>query len=92
MSIISALEKKYRKLRRKSLQTSFAWFLMSSSEPPVGGSGGELPPGWSEHQSKSNQGKTYYFNRRTGERLWDRAKVKPGLKVKFSYFCLAVFD
>ena len=50
---------------------------MSSEEPPVGGSGDELPPGWSEHQSKSNQGKTYYFNRRTGERLWDRAKVKP---------------
>ena len=30
-----------------------------------------LPRGWSQHESKSNPGRMYYFNEMTGARTWD---------------------
>jgi len=36
---------------------------------------GPLPSGWSAHQSRSNPGLLYYFNRRTGATTWNRSEV-----------------
>ena len=44
-----------------------------------------LPPGWSEHQSRSHPGLLYFYNRLTGNSTWAR----PGLESKKTSLTLA---
>lgn len=35
----------------------------------------KLPDGWKQFKSKSNPGRNYYFNMKTGKSLWTQPKV-----------------
>ena len=43
---------------------------------------GQLPPGWSAHQSRSNPSLFYYFNSCTGATTWNRLEVIPTATVE----------
>ena len=49
------------------------------------GAGEGLPPSWSVHESRSNPGHRYYFNRHTGARTWSRMEV---LVLELKLVCL----